>query len=206
MPDNVKGRPPVTSQGSGPDACSVTITTITIAVPGPPVRPPGAYNVSDLPPDVAERITVDPVTGCWLWRGATDKDGYGKCRGQLAHRLVYTLLAGPIPAGWELDHLCHTRDRACRGGAADPHRRCVCPADLEAVTGAENSRRGRSFTAVNAAKDECDHGHPFDLFNTYWRPNGHRDCRICTARRQREYKGRQRTAPAAAAGKLAKAA
>ena len=55
--------------------------------------------------------------------------------------------------------------------------------------------RGTSSAAVNAAKDECDHGHPFDLFNTYFRPNGHRDCRICTARRQREYQARKR-APA----------
>jgi WhiB family redox-sensing transcriptional regulator len=31
----------------------------------------------------------------------------------------------------------------------------------------------------NAAKDRCEHGHPFDAANTYYTPTGERRCRIC---------------------------
>jgi hypothetical protein len=31
----------------------------------------------------------------------------------------------------------------------------------------------------NAAKDRCEHGHPFDATNTYYTPTGERRCRIC---------------------------
>lgn len=181
MRQHRQGRPP--ARKGGPD---VHITTARI--------PTRVYRVTDLPAVLAMLVDVDPVTGCWLWKGSVDKDGYGKYGGEPAHRVVYRERAAPIPDGRELDHLCHSRDKSCPGGKTDPHRRCVYPADLEPVTGLTNSLRSRSFAAVNAAKTECDHGHPFDLYNTYFRPNGHRDCRRCTARRQREYKLRQRAA------------
>jgi WhiB family redox-sensing transcriptional regulator len=31
----------------------------------------------------------------------------------------------------------------------------------------------------NAAKDRCEHGHPFNAANTYYTPTGERRCRIC---------------------------
>jgi len=31
----------------------------------------------------------------------------------------------------------------------------------------------------NADKTHCKHGHPFDLANTYYTPEGHRRCRAC---------------------------
>jgi Transcription factor WhiB len=42
----------------------------------------------------------------------------------------------------------------------------------------------------NAAKERCEHGHPFDADNTYYTPTGERRCRTCRrdadqARRQR---------------------
>lgn len=48
--------------------------------------------------------------GCWEWPGARDKDGY--CRTKLdqcttiAHRAVYTIAKGEIPAGLSLLHRC----------------------------------------------------------------------------------------------------
>ncbi|MFD7016051.1 HNH endonuclease signature motif containing protein [Streptomyces sp. NPDC059928] len=96
--------------------------------------------------------------------------------------MAYELLVGPIPAGLHLDHLCRVR-------------RCVNPAHLEAVTCAENLRRGTSFAAVNSAKTECVHGHPFDEENTYF-SRRQRDCRTC--RRLRAAQTRKRTAKDAA--------
>lgn len=94
-------------------------------------------------PTVSEsnrRRAIDPATrverqpdGCWLWTGALNSAGYGHFAreglGVVAHRWFYEQANGPIPAGLVLDHVCRTP-------------RCVNPAHLEAVTNAENCRRG----------------------------------------------------------------
>ena len=152
-----------------------------------------AWSPADLPERIASNITVDEATGCWLVGAGNDisidKDGYARYRGEGVHRIVYKTLVGEIPADRPV--IDHVKARGCTW------RNCCRPDHLEAVTVRTNTMRGSSFSAVNAAKDECDHGHPFDLLNCYWRPDGHRDCRICTARRQREYQQRKRQQAAA---------
>jgi HNH endonuclease len=139
--------------------------------------------MTDLPESIASRITVDEVSGCWKVAGNLDKNGYARIGGEGAHRVAYKLLVGPIPEGLVLDHV---EAWGCIW------RCCAWPAHLEPVTPGINTLRGTSFSAVNAVKTECDYGHPFDLFNTYYRPNGHRDCRTCIRRRVAEYQQRQR--------------
>ena len=85
-----------------------------------------------------ERIErrLDKSTGCWIWTGSLSHNGYGHAHvGNTVvrvHRLVYTLLVGPIPEGLHLDHV---EERGCTS------RACCNPAHLEPVTQAENNRR-----------------------------------------------------------------
>jgi len=140
-----------------------------------------AYRVGDLPAKIAARIVVDPVSGCWLGEPPLTRDGYARLGNQMLHRAVWAELVSPIPAGKVLDH---REDWGCTS------RACCYPGHLRPCTNRENVLRGRSFAAVNWAKDRCDNGHPFDLLNTYYRPNGHRDCRACVRDRVKRYKHR----------------
>lgn len=138
--------------------------------------------LSDLPVRLASKIQVTEETGCWLWTASTDRYGYGRCstpgrKVAKAHRVIYALLVGD--PGEMLDHLCRVPA-------------CVNPEHLEPVTNRENQLRGQGFVAANSNKVECINGHPFDEANTYYRAgSGRRDCRICTADRQRAYQKRR---------------
>ncbi len=110
-------------------------------------------------------------SGCWEWHGRMDKHGYGQPqidgRNVFAHRFVYTLLVGPIPAGLALDHLCSNK---C----------CVNPQHLEPVTIAENRIRD------GQRRTHCNRGHLLDEMNTYlWRRE--RKCRICRKQKAAEW-------------------
>src|SRR5215216_7429126 len=110
---------------------------------------------------------VEKTETCWIWTGTKSPSGYGKFwtddgRTARPHRWAYQHEVGPIPAGMTLDHLCHSKDRACPGGPACPHRACVRPDHLEPVTGRVNTGRGG-----NAQKTHCRKGHPYDEENTY---------------------------------------
>jgi hypothetical protein len=139
------------------------------------------------------KVEVQP-NGCWYWTGHVKKDGYGQFyvseagRNLLAHRVSYVHFMGEdIPRGLNLDHLCHTLDKSCPGGPTCLHRRCVNPVTLQPVTQRVNNERGRGPTAVNAAKAHCDKGHEFTPENTYFDPDGGRECRTCRRDLQKEW-------------------
>lgn len=137
-------------------------------------------------------------SGCLLWRGHREK-GYGRVvvdrNRWLIHRLFYVLFKGRIPEGYEVDHMCHNMDLDCREGFDCPHRACVNPDHLEAVTHRVNTLRGRSFSSENAAKTHCINNHEFTPENTYVEPGGGRECRVCGNERKRAYvaRGRMKT-------------
>jgi hypothetical protein len=116
-------------------------------------------------------VKRDPETGCLIWTASgTGRSGYGifwhAGRLVMAHRFAWERVNGPIPEGLEPDHLCRVR-------------RCVNPSHLEVVTHRTNVLRGVGPTAQNARKSFCVRGHTLDEKNTYYRPNGKRDCRVC---------------------------
>jgi hypothetical protein len=111
-----------------------------------------------------EHCTISP-SGCWEWDGYTQEGyGIGHYRGKLyrAPRIAYELFTGVIPAGLHIDHLCR-------------NRKCVNPKHLEAVTCADNLRRGNYAYLYGT----CGRGHPLDEANARWRTNGSWNCRQC---------------------------
>jgi len=122
-----------------------------------------------LPPAFAVKAMAST---CTVWVGATNTRGYALIsvngRVELAHRVAYAAVHGPIAEGMVIDHLCRVRN-------------CVKVEHLEAVTTAENVRRGRLAARLSVG-DECPNGHLIaDATGIYTRPNGLTECRSCRA-------------------------
>ena len=123
-----------------------------------------------------------PIGACLVWQGPVDRDGYAKIyidgKHQILHRVVYEHFNGKIPTGLTIDHVWA---RGCK------HKNCINIAHLEAVTNTENILRSDSPTAINARKEMCDKGHPFETD-----AHGLRMCRICARERWRRYQARKK--------------
>lgn len=135
-----------------------------------------------LPERFWNKCSPCPMTGCWLWLGNVNRDGYGKIRWgsrsdgtramPSAHQVSYEVALGKVPPGMELDH------RKCRT------RSCCNPAHLEAVTHAENVRR-----AVRIPPTHCPYGHEYTPENVVLdlrRGYPDRTCKTCRRRRARD--------------------
>jgi hypothetical protein len=70
--------------------------------------------MTELPSRIQNKIVPEPNSGCWIWLGALNQDGYGRVsvlnRNAHAHRLVYELLVGSIEPG---RHVLHRCDNPC---------------------------------------------------------------------------------------------
>ncbi len=118
---------------------------------------------------------VDKSGDCWIWTASLRGGGYGSFwiggRSVLAHRQAYLWEHGSVPAGAVLDHLCR-------------NRRCVRPSHIEAVSNAENVRRGATAFAFTG---KCLAGlHEAVGDNIYVQNRGTaRACRACKNERAR---------------------
>ena len=111
---------------------------------------------------------------CHLWTASLSPKGYGQFlneRNQTAHVWLWTETNGPYEWPLVLDHLCRVRH-------------CVNLIHLELVTVGENSLRGETFAAFNAAKTHCLNGHPLVSENSYGY-KGRRQCKTCARARAR---------------------
>lgn len=82
---------------------------------------------------VERRIEVDPGSGCWLYTGRLNDQGYAivqeprpSHKTLRGHRLIWQRDRGPIPEGMHLHHTCRRRN-------------CVNPAHLMLLTPTEHS-------------------------------------------------------------------
>jgi hypothetical protein len=147
--------------------------------------------------DIAEKLLVysiaDPLTDCRVWQ-KSHSHGYGDIclpnsggRRAKAHRVAYELTKGPIPTGFEIDHLCR-------------NTLCVNPDHLEAVTPRVNLMRSTAPASLNAKKTHCVHGHLFDAENTYFSRDFHggtrRTCRACGRAKAARERAARKSPPA----------
>jgi len=125
------------------------------------------------------RYVDQPQVGCWEWQRGHNAKGYGQvwfC-GEMrdAHRLAWFLAVGEIPNGLCVLHTCDNPS-------------CCNPVHLWLGTKADNTRdalaKGR-LRSLNGEKTHCKRGHEFTRENTYYRPNGYRECRTCMRARDR---------------------
>lgn len=115
---------------------------------------------------------VTPIaSGCHVWLGAIQTNGYGSVTDGhggtiLAHRAAWEAEHGPIPDGLTVDHLCF-------------NRRCVNTEHMELVSASENRARAARM------KRYCPRGHEYTPENTSRNGAGHRYCRECANAAQR---------------------
>ena len=132
-------------------------------------------------PVVDRLLSRCEIGDCWLWTGVLTSGGYGQMSvngvQKYVHRLIWEELIGPIPAGYDVDHLCRVRN-------------CVNPDHLDPVTRRENLSRG----VGHGTRAYCPQGHPYNKKNTYRYPDGSRYCRVCRREGMRRLKERRKAA------------
>jgi hypothetical protein len=124
-------------------------------------------------------LLVVQENGCWEKQGFRHVDGYGCMyyRGKQfrAHKLMYTLVHGPVPKGMVVMHTCDNPP-------------CCNPDHLKLGTYRDNNRdmfKKKRHVYSEAKYTHCKQGHEFSPENTWICRKGFRHCRICQRVSQR---------------------
>lgn len=121
--------------------------------------------------DFWARIVPEPNTGCWLYLGPYDKDGYGKfgALGERAHRIAWTLTRGPVPHGKWVLHRCDTEP-------------CVNPGHLflgdNALNVDDRTAKGRSQRGIAHGRAKIDDGDVREIRRRYFAGDRQRDLAV----------------------------
>lgn len=95
-------------------------------------------------------IEIDEASGCWIWIGEVDYNGYGKIKDNglvgWAHKISYTLFIGDIP----MVRMANRRSRRAMIKQSCEKKLCVNPKHLSAVAWHVSGKSG-------AYDDELDH-------------------------------------------------
>jgi len=123
-----------------------------------------------------DSVEIEPNTGCWLWTGSGDKDGYGRfnydgSQNKRAHRASYELFIGEIEKGMMILHSCDVPEcvnyNHLRQGSA-----------FDNMADMANKGRGK-----NQKKTHCPYGHEYTVDSVYKTKTGNRVCKICMRER-----------------------
>lgn len=125
--------------------------------------------------DLARFVSkVEFTDTCWIWKGYTDRDGYGNFwlngKNHQAHRVSFAWFVQPPSRELTLDHV----KELC--GRSD----CVNPDHLEEVTRKENTYRRDGVSSAT-----CKQGHPRAKYTQIY--GGVMKCKACAIVRQRVY-------------------
>src|SRR3990167_8207368 len=141
---------------------------------------------------VEPRVIPEPNSGCWLWLGRVDPQGYGRVRCRRLGRNKYIRvhrLAASLSFGADIKDLrwlaCHRCDT----------KSCVNPEHIYIGTPQTNIadafRRGQ--LRPSPRRTHCTRGHPLTVETTRAYTTGHsRTCLRCACIWQRDYRARKR--------------
>lgn len=145
---------------------------------------------------MAARYKVS-ATGCWEWTGDR-RHGYGivvhEKRRHYAHRLAWSLVNGPIPAGMYICHHCDNPpcinvEHLFLGTPKDNYDDMVAK-DRDRRPGFYGNRPGRQ--KGTGLKSHCLRGHPLSGENVRVNKQGTRFCVACKAYHMKKYHERTR--------------
>lgn len=117
---------------------------------------------------------------CWLWKGTLDTRGYGLIDGMRTHRLSLCIyLKLKYNDTWVTCHICNNKE-------------CWNPLHIYPGTPKDNTRdmvaSGKHTSVFKRSKTHCVNGHEYTPENTYIKPNGARNCKLCLYKAGRKHR------------------